>query len=185
MSFFDNNLPDMLGALSDFDKIHESTLDADGLIEGPFIPLRDLVIFPQMMMPLFVGRPKSLEAIGIAQEEERTVICATQKDPDVEDPKVGDIYDIGVEVIPGRTLRVPDGTVSVLVQGLRRVQIVEITQTVPYYRVKARPIEEQTKLTTEIEASMRAVLTLFERCVHLNRNLSEDAYVFAMNIDDP
>ncbi len=185
MSYIDENLPDMLGALADFDEDYEAQLSEDGLIETPLIPLRDLVLFPHMVTPLFVGRDKSMEAINAAQENRWTIICATQKDTDIEDPRPGDIHKTGVEVVPGRLLRMPDGTVSILVQGLRRVKIVEYVQTKPYFKVRAQPVSEAVERTPEIEASMRAVLTLFEKCVQLNRQLPEDAYVFAMNIDNP
>ena len=82
-------------------------------------------------------------------------------------------------------LRMPDGTTSVLTQGQQRVEIVEFTQTEPYYRVRARPIFEPTERPPATEALMRAVLALFEKVVQLNRNLPENAYVFAMNVDEP
>jgi ATP-dependent Lon protease len=185
MSYIDENLPDMLGALAEFDESYEARLSEDGLIEAPLIPLRDLVLFPHMVTPLFVGRNKSMEAINVAQENRWTIICATQKDGEIEEPRPGDIYKTGVEVTPGRLLRMPDGTVSILVQGLQRVKIVEYVQTKPYFKVRAQPVSEAVERTPEIEASMRAVLTLFEKCVQLNRQLPEDAYVFAMNIDNP
>jgi ATP-dependent Lon protease len=185
MSYIDENLPDMLGALTDFDEDYEAQLSEDGLIEAPLIPLRDLVLFPHMVTPLFVGRNKSMEAINAAQENRWTIICATQKDTEIEEPRPGDIHKTGVEVTPGRLLRMPDGTVSILVQGLQRVKIVEYVQTKPYFKVRAQPVSEAVERTPEIEASMRAVLTLFEKCVQLNRQLPEDAYVFAMNIDNP
>src|SRR5574341_815545 len=169
MAYFDDNLTDMLGALSDFDKSRIGQPDDKGLIEAPLIPLRGLVIFPQMVTPLFVGRKKSLLALEAANDAAGTIICAAQIDPDEEEPDVDGIYAVGVEVVP----------------GLRRVEIVGFSQEEPYNRVKARPIEEQVQATSEIEASMRAVLTLFERCVQLNRHLPEDAYIFAMNIDEP
>ncbi len=185
MGHFDEEFPFMLGSLAEFDGTKEMEPDSSGLIEACLIPLRDLVIFPHMVTPLFVGRDRSLEAIQSAQQRHETIICAAQVDSEVEEPRPDDIYSIGVEVALGRTLRMPDGTTSLLVQGRRRVEIVEFTLTEPYYRVKARPIIEPTEKTSEIQARMRAVLALFEKCVRLNRALPEDAYVFAMNIDEP
>ncbi len=185
MSHFDDEFPFMLGSLAEFDGTREMEPGEDGLIEASLIPLRDLVIFPNMVTPLFVGRDRSLEAIEAAQQRHETIICAAQIDPDEDEPRPDGIYSTGVEVALGRTLKIPDGTTSVLTQGRRRVQIVEFTLTDPYYRVKARPIEEPTERTPQIEARMRAVLGLFEKCVRLNRALPEDAYVFAMNIEEP
>jgi ATP-dependent Lon protease len=185
MNQFDEDFSQMLGSMSEFEQVNEAEPDDQGLIEASLIPMRDLVIFPNMVTPLFVGRSRSLEAISATQQRRETVICAVQIDPDIEEPKSDDIYKIGVEVALGRMLRMPDGTSSVLVQGRRRVEIVEYTLTEPYYRVKARVIVEPVDHTREIEARRRAVLALFEKAVQLDRTLPEDAYVFAMNIEEP
>jgi ATP-dependent Lon protease len=185
MNSFDEEFPSMLNSLADFDQAQEAELDEEGLIEAVLIPLRDMVIFPNMVTPLFVGRSRSLEAINVAHQRHETIICSTQIDPEIEEPKPEDIHRVGVEAALGRMLRMPDGTTSVLVQGRRRVEIVRFILTDPYYRVKARPVVEPVERTREIEARRRAVLTLFEKCAQLNRNIPEDAYVFAMNIDEP
>ena len=185
MSHLDSSFPDMLGALSEFDEINEAQPDKEGIITLPLIPLRDLVLYPNMVTPLFVGRRRSLQAINVAQQLDETIICATQLDAEIEEPEPGDIYTIGVEVALGRMLRMPDATLSILVQGRRRVEIVGYEQTEPYFRVRARPIAETSEPSPELEARMRAVLALFEKCVQLNRNIPEDAYIFAMNIQDP
>src|SRR5258708_4086312 len=96
-----------------------------------------------------------------------------------------DLYVLGTEMALGRLMRMPDGTTSVLAQGRRRVEIVEFTMTEPYFKVKARPVFENNSRTRETEALMRAVLALFEKCVQLNQNLPEEAYIYAMNIDEP
>src|SRR5687768_13477703 len=150
MGPFDDDLPFMLGSLAEFDDDTEMELDEDGLIEAALVPLRDLVIFPNMVTPLFVGRDRSLEAIEAAQQRHETVICAAQVDPDQEEPGPESIYMVGTELALGRTLRMPDGTTSVLVQGRRRVEIVEFTLTEPYYRVKVRPIIEPVEHTSSV-----------------------------------
>ena len=94
--------------------------DADGLIEAAVLPLRDMVIFPRMVSPLFIGRETSLLALQEAQRKELTVIGLTQKDPDLDFPGVGDFLPIGVELAVGRLLAMPDGSHSALVQGRRR-----------------------------------------------------------------
>jgi ATP-dependent Lon protease len=163
----------------------EAEPDEDGLIECPLLPLRDMVMFPHMVTPLFVGREKSLAAINAAQAASQTLLAVTQISPDVEDPGPDDWYPVGVEVAVGRTLRMPDSSTSVLAQGRRRVRIVSIVRTEPYYVAKARLVDEPTGKPRETEALMRAVLALFEKCVQLNRSLPEEAYVFAMNIEEP
>src|SRR5689334_8760161 len=165
--------------------ITEAEPDDDGLIELALLPLRDMVMYPHMVTPLFVGREKSLAAINAAQTANQTLLAVTQINPDVEDPGPDDWYTVGVELAVGRMLRMPDNATSVLAQGRRRVQIVAVTKNDPYYVAKARVIEEPTGKPRETEALMRAVLALFEKCIQLNRSLPEEAYVFAMNIEEP
>ncbi len=159
--------------------------DADGFITCPFLPLRDVVLFPQMVMPLFIGRERSLAAIQAAVNNDETLIVASQIDSEILDPRADDIFPIGTQVTIGRVLRMPDTSTSVLAQGRRRVEIVAFTQWDPYIRVRARPIYEPDDWHDKTEALMRAVMTLFERVVTLNRALPEDAYTFALNIDEP
>jgi len=171
--------------VDDLFDMQEAIEDEEGLIECPFVPLRDMVLFPHMVTPLFVGRERSIQAIAAANQNEESIIVATQRDPAVQDPEEEDLYTIGCEIVVGRILRMPDGTTSVLAQGRRRVEVVEFTQYEPYLRARARPIAEPTDRPLATEALMRAVLALFEKVVQLNRNLPEDAYVFAMNVDEP
>ncbi len=96
-----------------------------------------------------------------------------------------DLYLFGTEIALGRLMRMPDGATSVLAQGRRRIEVVEFLQTEPYFRVKARPVIEAKVKNRETDALVRAVTTLFEKCVELNQNLPEEAYVYAMNIDEP
>jgi ATP-dependent Lon protease len=165
--------------------INEADPDENGMIECVLLPLRDMVMYPHMVTPLFVGREKSLAAIRAAQSRNRTLIAVTQVTADTEDPGPDDWYPVGVEIAVGRMLRMPDNSTSVLAQGRRRVQIVAVTQTEPYYVARARVIEEPIGKPRETEALMRAVLALFEKCIQLNRSLPEEAYVFAMNIEEP
>jgi ATP-dependent Lon protease len=162
--------------------LHESP---GGVIEAPLLPLRDMVMFPRMVTPLFVGRDRSIEAVEVANEQGEPLIAVAQRDADIIEPGTKDLFTFGTEVDIGRILRMPDGTISMLSQGLQRVQIVEYVHLEPYIRVRALPIYEATEETPLTEALMRAVLALFEKVVQLNRNLPEDAYVFAMNIDEP
>jgi ATP-dependent Lon protease len=165
--------------------VRDAEVDENGLIEAVLIPLRDLVVYPNMVTPLFVGRDRSLAAITAAQGHEETVIGVGQIDPGIPDPKPDDLYNFGTEMALGRLMRMPDGTTSVLAQGRRRVEIVEFTMTDAFYRVKARPVVEQIAKTRETEALMRAVLALFEKCAHLNPDLPEEAYIYALNVEEP
>ncbi len=183
-----NQIPDLLGAfpgLEDDIFPDKETEARDGFIECPFLPLRDVVLYPQMVMPLFVGRERSLAALMAANKGDENLIVAAQKDLEVLEPRMQDIFSIGTEIAIGRILRMPDDTTSVLAQGRRRVQIVEFTQWDPYIRVRARVIDEVDDWQPTTEALMRAVLALFEKFVFLNRNVPEDAYTFALNIDQP
>ena len=158
---------------------------ADGLIEAAVLPLRDMVIFPRMVSPIFIGREASLLALEEAHEKEQTVIGLTQRDPDVEEPGPQDFLPIGVEMAVGRLLDMPDGSHSALVQGRRRVEIVEFLRLKPYIRVRARIIHEPTTADRPTQALMRSVLNQFERCIQLDRSIPEEAHVFALNISEP
>ncbi len=157
----------------------------DGTLEAPLLPVRETVLFPHMITPLFVGRDRSIKAIEAAQANNESLIVVTQRDPEMEDPRPEELYTIGTEVLIGRALRMPDGTTSVLTQGQRRAQIIEFTQIEPYLRARVHLIDDPITKPPATEALMRAVLALFEKVIHLNRALPEDAYVYAMNVTEP
>jgi len=159
--------------------------NADGLIEAAVLPLRDMVIFPRMVSPIFVGREASLLAVQEAQRKEQTVIGLTQKDPELNDPGVNDFLPVGVEMAVGRLLNMPDGSYSALVQGRKRVEIVEYLSLKPYIKVRARVINEPVTADRQTQALMRSALSLFERCVQLDRSIPEEAHLFALNISEP
>ncbi len=151
----------------------------------PLLPLRDTVVFPHMMTPLAVGRDRSLRALEAATSGDNLLIVVAQRDPEVQEPKLEDLYPVGVEVVVGRTLRMPDGTTNILGQGRRRVELIGFTQEQPFIRAQVRTLPESAKVTLGTEALMRAVLSLFEKVVQLSHQLPEDAYVAAMNVSDP
>jgi ATP-dependent Lon protease len=166
-------------------RIPNREANADGMIEAAVLPLRDLVIFPRMVSPIFVGREASLLAVQEAQHKEQTVIGLTQSDPDLDNPGVNDFLPIGVEMAVGRLLAMPDGSHSALVQGRRRVEIVEFVRTTPYLVVRARVVTEPQTADRQTNALMRSALDLFDRCVQLDRSIPEEAHLFAMNISEP
>jgi len=159
--------------------------DAEGMIEAAVLPLRDLVVFPRMVSPIFVGRETSLLALQDAQRKELTVIGLTQKDPDQDLPGANDFLPVGVEMAVGRLLQMPDGSHSALVQGRRRVEVVEFVRTTPYLIVRARVVHEPPTADRQTQALMRSALDLFDRCVQLDRTIPEEAHLFAMNISEP
>ncbi|MCP5095015.1 MAG: endopeptidase La [Chloroflexi bacterium] len=163
----------------------EDTVDEEGFVECAFLPLRDIVLFPQMVMPLFIGRERSLAAVQAAVDNKENLIVATQRDSEILEPVAADIYTLGTEIAIGKALRMPDNSTSVLAQGRRRLEIVEYMQWDPYIRVRARIVQEPIDWDRNTEALMRAILTLFEKMVSLNRNMPEDALTFAINIGEP
>lgn len=159
--------------------------DDEGLVECPVLPLRDLVVFPHMVSPIFIGRVGSLMAVEEAHMEDQTVIALVQRDPEEENPGPSDFLPIGVEMAVGRLLSMPDGSSSALVQGRRRIEIVEFLQEKPFMLARARRIYETAEIDRQTDATMRTVLELFQRCVQLDSNLPEEAYLYALNIEEP
>ena len=166
-------------------RIPNREADADGIIEVAVLPLRDLIIFPRMVSPIFVGRESSLLAVEEAQRKGLTVIGLTQTNPDQDDPGVDNFIPVGVEMAVGRLLQMPDGSHSALVQGRRRVEVVEFVRTSPFLIVRARVVMEPQTADRQTQALMRSVLDLFDRCVQLDRAIPDEAHLFAMNISEP
>ncbi len=162
-------------------RLSEETTD---LHEYPLLPVRDTVVFPHVMIPLFVGRDRSLRAVDEALESDRHIVIVSQKEAEIRDPTPEDLHTIGTIASIARMLRMPDGSTSVLVEGLQRTRIVEFTQTRPFFLVRATPILEPVDEQPLTEALMRAALALFEKCVQLSHSLPDDAFVTAMNAED-
>lgn len=180
--------PDLIDAMPGLDDEAfnlEMVEDENGFIDCPFLPLRDIVLYPQMVMPLFIGRERSLAAVRAAMKNNQNLIVATQRDSEQMEPTATDIYQYGTEVAIGKALKMPDNSTSILAQGRRRIEIVEFTQWDPYIRVKAKIIYEPSDWDRNTEAGMRAALTLFEKIATYSRSLPEDALTFAINIDEP
>ncbi len=157
----------------------------EGTFDALAVPLRDVVIFPRMISPIFIGKESSMLAIQEAQRNNQTVIGLSQSDAELENPSERDFLPIGVEMAVGRLLNMPEGSSSALVQGRRRVEIVEFLQFSPFLRVRVRPVVEPIETTRELRALMRSVLDSFDQCVHLDRALPEEAYLYALNIREP
>ena len=165
--------------------VDDAPADGQGIIECSVLPLRDVVLYPNMVTPLFVGHEPTRSAIEDAARARETMIAVAQMDPELETPGPEDLYAVGTEIAVGRLMQLPDGTTSVLTQGRRRIQVVEFVPGGSYLRARGRPVDDSIVRTKETMALMRAVLTLFEKCVQLNRSLPDEAYVYAVNIEDP
>lgn len=155
------------------------------VLELPVLPIRNAVLIPNIVTPLLVGREQSIKAIEDAMSRDHTLFVVTQRNEDLEDPGPDDVYTIGVEGVIDRVLKMPDGTTSVLIHGQQRLHSIEYTQTTPFMRVRAETVQEELGQTLALEALVRAVLALFEKCVKLSHTLSDEAYITAMNIDQP
>jgi len=151
----------------------------------PLLPLRDVVMFPYLTIPLLVGRLPSINAIEKAVARDRILFVTAQKRSEVSDPSYDELYKVGTVVRVLQLFRLPDGTLRVLVEGLGRVKVERFTWSTDYYVVKVAPLDEDASRGAEVEALMRNVLTLFNDYVHLNRRIPDEVLVGANNITDP
>jgi len=158
---------------------------APEFIELPLVPRRRAVVYPRLIAPFLVGRIRSARTIEEAMMGDNRVAVFLQRDPESPEVSVESLHSIGTEAIIGRVLKMPDGSTQVWSQGQRRLRLVEVIQTEPYYLGRFQPIEESAEKDVPTEALMRAVLVEFERCVKLSRTLPDDGYVAAMNASEP
>lgn len=148
------------------------------------LPLRDIVVFPHMIVPLFVGREKSIRALEEAMGQNKQILLATQKNASDDDPKADDIYDIGTLANVLQLLKLPDGTVKVLVEGVKRAKINNFTENANYHQAEATPLEEPDEDKVEIEALSRSVISDFENYVKLNKKISPEVITAVSQIED-
>ena len=152
----------------------------------PVLPLRDIVVFPHQPVPLFVGREKSVRALEEAMRtESKQILLATQKDKDDDDPAPGAIYDVGVVATVLQLLKLPDGTVKVLVEGKARAGVTNFTRQDDYYEAEIALITEDGGASAEAEALSRAVVEQFENYVKLNKKVPPEALAAMPQIDNP
>jgi ATP-dependent Lon protease len=153
----------------------------------PVLPLKDLVIFPFIIVPLSVSREKSINAVDQALAENRVIMLTAQKDFQNEDPGEEDLYRVGTVAIIMRMLKLPDGRIRILVQGLSRARVDYFIQTAPFFKAKITRIEEPVAKDRglEVEALIRAVKQNLDRAVSLGKNISPEVMVIAANLDDP
>ena len=152
----------------------------------PILPLRDIVIFPFMIVPLFVSRERSIKAVDQALAENRMIMLVAQKDIGKEEPGANDIYAVGTAAIIMRMLKLPDGRIRILVQGLSRGRITQVEDTNGFLQARIEALQEPESDTgLEMEALMRNVRGSLEKSVQLGKNVSPEVMAIAANLDDP
>ncbi|MEE8295647.1 MAG: endopeptidase La [Sphingomonadales bacterium] len=151
----------------------------------PVLPLRDIVVFPHMIVQLFVGREKSVKALESIMKDDRKIMLLTQKEASNDDPEPKDLYDTGTLASVLQILKLPDGTVKVLVEGLNRARIEEYTPREDFFEAKAALHEEKEQDSTHMEALSRSVASEFENYVKLNKKVSPDVLTSTMQIKEP
>src|SRR5215813_12609130 len=154
-------------------------------IRVPLLPLRDIIVFPHMVVPLFVGRQKSIKALEEAMNKQKYVLLAAQREAKTNDPTEEDIYRVGTLGTVVQLLRLPDGTVKVLVEGKKRARVLRYLDETEYFLVAAEEIDEQCEKTTEVEALIRSVNSTFENYVKLNKKIPPEMIMSVAAIDDP
>ncbi len=150
----------------------------------PVLPLRDIVVFPHMIVPLFVGREKSINALEEVMRADKQILLATQKDAGDDDPAPDAIFEIGTLATVLQLLKLPDGTVKVLVEGRDRAQILRYTERENYFEAEARILTETIGEEVEVEALARSVVSEFENYVKLNKKVSPEVISAVSNIED-
>jgi len=153
----------------------------------PVLPVRDIVVFPYMILPLFVGREMSIKAIDHSLNSNRLVLLLSQKDLNIENPTPDDLYSVGTVAIIMRTLKLPDGRVKILVQGLSKARALSYSQTEPFFLANIEKIVEKKPqtLTIEDEAQIRTIKEQLDRSVSLGKTILPDIMGTVENIDDP
>ncbi len=151
----------------------------------PVLPLRDIVVFPNMVVPLFVGRDKSVAALEQAMNADKEIFLVAQLDPAQDDPGQDDLYDLGVIAAVLQLLKLPDGTVRVLVEGKQRASLSTLTGSGEFLIATIEPVAEQEASGTEVTALMRTVVDQFENYAKLNKKLPAETAVQLSEIDDP
>src|SRR6476620_370396 len=150
----------------------------------PLLPLRDVVVFPHMVIPLFVGRPKSIKALDVAMDAGKHILLVAQKQAAKDDPAAEDLYDIGSVATVLQMLKLPDGTVKVLVEGTQRARIQSIEELGEYLAAEAQPIAGEPGPAHEVEAMRRALLAQFDQYVKLNKKIPPEILTSMSGIDD-
>jgi len=151
----------------------------------PMMPVRDMVIFPQMMTPFIVGREASVRALEDALAGEKKIFLATQHDASVDDPKAEDIYPVGTLANIVQSVKLPDGNIKVLVEGMERARLIQLTSEDGFFRATVRVLTSRSEPSPEIDQASSRATGLFEQYVKLSQNLNYDTMIAAVRVDDP
>src|SRR2546422_6855348 len=154
--------------------------------ELPVLPLRDIVIYPFMIVPLCVSREKSIRAVDEALGENRMILLASQKDLDKEEPTADDLYKVGTAAVIMRMLKLPDGRIRILVQGLARTEVESVNSGGEYLRARLQVMPEilPPERSLEVEALIRNVRASMEKAINLGKNISPEVMAIIANLDD-
>ncbi|MDE1981872.1 MAG: LON peptidase substrate-binding domain-containing protein, partial [Betaproteobacteria bacterium] len=155
------------------------------IVQFPLLPLRDVVVFPHMVIPLFVGRQKSIKALETAMESGKSILLVAQKSAANDEPKPEELYEVGSVASILQMLKLPDGTVKVLVEGVERAFIEGVTDLKTHYVGDARRAAALLSDHPEIEAMRRTLLSQFDQFVKLNKKIPPEVLTSFSNIDDP
>ena len=155
-------------------------------VETPVLALRDVVVYPQMVIPLFVGREKSIRCLDIAMENDKKVFLVAQKDPSVDDPQDNDVYEVGTVATILQMLKLPDGTVKVLVEGIHRAKVEEFVETQEYFSARISPLKPgaNEEIIEDYEALIRSAISQFEGYVKLNKKIPPEVLTSVSGIED-
>ena len=147
---------------------------ASGVIRVPLLPLRDIIVFPHMVVPLFVGRQRSIKALEEATQKQGPIFLSSQKDAKTNEPTEEDIYKIGTLGTVVQMLKLPDGTVKVLIEGKKRAQVARFVNSSDFFLVEVEEAREIAERNTEVEALTREVHSTFENYVKLKKKIPPD-----------
>ena len=150
----------------------------------PLLPLRDVVVYPHLVIPLFVGRAKSVKALEVASEQNKQILLVAQKSANKDDPEAADLYEIGTIATVLQMLKLPDGTVKVLVEGVHRARVLEFVETDEFLAAKVEQVEPLQGDENEIQALMRTVFTQFDQYVKLHKKIPPEILTSLATIDD-
>ena len=151
----------------------------------PVLPLRDIVVFPHMIVPLFVGRDKSIRALEEAMEADKNILLSAQKDPKIDDPTADEIHEVGTLSSILQMLRLPDGTVKVLVEGQKRARLTEFKDLEDYFSAEYEELDFLSPADPELEAMMRSIVDRFERYSKLNKKVPQEILSSINTIEEP
>jgi ATP-dependent Lon protease len=154
-------------------------------ISLPLLPLRDIIVFPFMVLPLFVGREKSILALEKSMAEQKSIFLSAQRNPNNNEPQAADIFEVGTVANILQILKLTDGTMKVLVEGLQRGRIESFVENPDYFEVEVNRIHENDQLTPDVKALMRSVGTVFEQYVKLNQKIPLESVANSSNIMEP